>query len=420
MKQSFSSYRDPELTRAGQEKAVQRGALFRTYLSENGFQNPIVGASLLMRAQQTAFLMMSPDYDAQEYLKTLFVVPFVSETGPRFWFQTDDNKPMTDESQKRQVLSLPGKKPSLTTVLRPVPNPLPSKSEIPDIKKFKGWLAQYYTTLRQIVQQEVPRFTEEHQEQYEELENANQRLAGRIAGLRANAATPFGLRSEARRARLQRERNTLRTRRNALNRLRALADTGLASSTPFVLFTHGNFIAEFIKDVTRGHVKIAKDDRPNYSAFEFQVTLVPNQPPTIQYRGPVAYDNGADADPESPYTSTSAIDPAEECAEGGDRCRISACTRRSANVYVRTRRQRPAAPVAPFAPAPPAPLRLNLAVKPKTPYPLRQETSLGNVQYYGDNNDANANNAQQGGSKRRHTRKHRVHFHRKTHKRTIR
>jgi len=393
----FSRVEGHELTRAGQEEASNSSSLFRKYLEDNGLYNPIVGASVLLRAQQTAYLMMKSD--------PLFVVPYLSEAGPRFWFQTEDNKPFKTAAEKRQVLSLPGKKPSLETTLRPVPDPFPPKGELPDPQKLIGWIGNYYTTLKTIVLEKAPRFTNENQARYNELANMNSKIAQRMTRLQ----TGVGLRTNAIRANLRQRRNALRVQREALNRKRELATPlSLSSPPPLVLFTHGNFIAQFVQKVTGGRVKLAKEDRPNYSAFEFEVTLVPGREPTIVYRGRIVYDGDADTNPATPYTSSSKIDTAKECEEGGDRCRISACTRRSANVYAPgATRRRPSNLRAP-APSSNASLRLMVPEKPSVPSPPSLPSLTGNIGYYGEEEEEEQDLQQYGG--RRQTRRRRVHF----------
>ena len=146
MGQSFSSYKDPELTRAGQEKAINRGIPFRAYLETHQLFNPIVTASVLMRAQQTAFLMMSPDYRNREYLEKLAIVPYASEVGSALWFKTDDNTPLRSEDQAR-IMSIRYKTPGIVGRRMYIPNPLPSDASTPSPAKFIQWLNATYMQL---------------------------------------------------------------------------------------------------------------------------------------------------------------------------------------------------------------------------------------------------------------------------------
>jgi broad specificity phosphatase PhoE len=244
--QWFTTYTDPELTRAGKDKAVHRGGLFRAYLNQQGIEEPIVGASVLMRAQQTAFLMMGADQ--------IYVVPYISEKGPAWFGETEDNKPVRPNdrrlmAEKERIMRSIGVT-DLAQALVPAPSPLPADANKPSIPKFKAWLKNTYPSLTE----SAPR--------------------------------------------------------------------------PLVLFTHGNYIAQFIKDITRGATQIDREDRPNYSVFEFEVTLRPNADPLIRYvggRAPIAYDDGANADPSSPYEFTSKIDGDKECEFEGDQCRKPVC-----------------------------------------------------------------------------------------------
>jgi broad specificity phosphatase PhoE len=261
MGQSFSSYRDPELTRAGQEKAIQRGHLFRKYLLSNNLLNPIVTASILMRTQQTAFLMMSADTESNR-LKQLAVIPYVSEIGSSFWFQTNENKRIPVDDQEEIM----GRKTLLGHRIF-VPQPLPSDADIPSPAKFISWIENNYNDLRYA-------FPE----------------------VALTSSLP-----------------TVRTRSDPLR--------------PLVVFTHGNFIQTFIKYVTKTYphastVSIEKSDRPNYSAFEFTVYILPSGRFRIQYDSRIQY--------STPFMENSkTLNIEEECDGDGDMCRYRVCPVRS-------------------------------------------------------------------------------------------
>ena len=91
---------------------------------------------------------------------------------------------------------------------------------------------------------------------------------------------------------------------------------------PVVLFTHGNYIQQFIKHVTKSNP--AGLDRPNYSAFQFNVEMKPTGP-RITYDGPIPYAADMDSASNIPYAISNRIDKEEECADGGDRCITAAC-----------------------------------------------------------------------------------------------
>jgi bisphosphoglycerate-dependent phosphoglycerate mutase len=259
MGQSFSSYKDPELTRMGQEKAINRGLLLRAYLETHTLFNPIVAASVLMRAQQTALLMMSPDYRNEDYLEKIAIAPYVSEKGPAYWFQTDDNKPYRKEEQAR-ILSIHYKTPALVGRRMYIPEPFPVDAQTPSPAKFIQWLTHYYATMSKVV-----------------------------PSLQMNESEPPN------------------TRR------------------PVILFTHGNYIQQFIKYVTKASpVRIEKSDRPNYSAFSFTVEMRPAGF-HITYDGPVSYAAELDSNSELRYNESNTIDAKGECAGGGDRCISAAC-----------------------------------------------------------------------------------------------
>lgn len=79
-------YTDPELTIEGQKHAIEFGKDFRQSLEDDGLV-PVVGASVLMRAQQTADLLFNPE--------KIFIVPHVAEME-----STLDNIPRDKYKQK--------------------------------------------------------------------------------------------------------------------------------------------------------------------------------------------------------------------------------------------------------------------------------------------------------------------------------
>jgi broad specificity phosphatase PhoE len=79
-------YSDPELTIEGRKHAFEFGKDFRQSL-ENDNLIPVVGASVLIRAQQTADLLFNP--------KKILIVPYVAEIGSSF-----DNIPRDKYKQK--------------------------------------------------------------------------------------------------------------------------------------------------------------------------------------------------------------------------------------------------------------------------------------------------------------------------------
>jgi bisphosphoglycerate-dependent phosphoglycerate mutase len=305
MGQSFSSYKDPELTRAGQEKAINRGILFQEYLEAHELFNPIVAASVLMRAQQTALLMMSPDYRNKDYLEKIAIAPYVSEKGPAYWFQTDDNKPYRKEEQAR-ILSIQYKTPALVGRRMYIPEPFPVDAQTPSPAKFIQWLTDYYATMSKVVPSLQMNESEPPNTRRRELMNwLEQHRVGVGAG--APVRTPAEIETE-RKVRVE------------------LAKIDLPSlRRPVILFTHGNYIQQFIKYVTKASpVRIEKSDRPNYSAFSFTVEMRPVGF-HITYDGPVSYAAELDSNSELRYNESNTIDAKGECAGGGDRCISAAC-----------------------------------------------------------------------------------------------
>jgi broad specificity phosphatase PhoE len=260
--QTFVTYTDPELTRAGIVKAIHRGKLFRDYLLNNEHPNPIVGASVLMRAQQTAFLMMSPSYRGGDYLQNLYVVPYVSEVGASWFFPQEDNRPM---KPNEKVAVLGKSTPALASHLRYVPASFPADAATPNPAKFVQWLQTNYQTL--------------------------------------NGDEP--------------------------------------GNSPVVIFTHGNYILEFIKYVMKRYPgrhgdAVSKKDRPNYTAFKFNVRLnALGNIESIVWSNIIPYASEVDQDPDAPYSVTTRIDTRKECEGEGDRCRKSTCSSRLQHVFSR-------------------------------------------------------------------------------------
>lgn len=268
--QQFITYTDPELTRMGEIKAKNRGLYFREYLENRGIVNPIVGASLLTRAQQTAFLMMSPDYNDGQYLNSLYVVPYVSEVGSSWFYPREDNKPLKRDDKIALVRS---KTPALLSVLRYVPMPYPDDALTPSPAKFIQWLGT----------------------NYQALNDGNAEIIGR----------------------------------------------------PLIVFSHGNYILQFIKYVLKMYPGLAhaapvtKEDRPNYTAFQFTVNMRQdnNAVRSIQWEEIADYAREVDSDPNADYTETKRIDTLKECADAGDLCRKRACSGRLQHPFFRADRR---------------------------------------------------------------------------------
>jgi broad specificity phosphatase PhoE len=271
--QQFITYTDPELTRAGKVKAINRGKLLRDYLEESGLQNPIVGASVLIRAQQTAFLMMSPDYREGDYLENLYVVPYVSEVGSSWFYPREDNRPL---KTAEKVAILKKTTPALLSHFRYVPADYPQDAATPSPDKFVQWLRTNYPMLNE-------------------------------------------------------------------------QEPGEGQNRPIIIFTHGNYILQFIKYVMKIYPgrhadPISKKDRPNYTAFKFNVSLdARGNISTIGWDGILPYASEIDEDPEAPYSVTTQIDTSKECVGEGDLCRKRVCSGSSQHPFFTAERRNPLA-----------------------------------------------------------------------------
>jgi broad specificity phosphatase PhoE len=105
-KESIPKYRfthtdilDPGLTRKGQDDAQKNGMKLRGKLISNyGDIAPMVCASVLLRTQMTAYLMMNPNLN-NTY--EIHILPYISEVG-----NTDDNKPRNFAQQQEMLNKL--------------------------------------------------------------------------------------------------------------------------------------------------------------------------------------------------------------------------------------------------------------------------------------------------------------------------
>jgi len=127
--------KDPELTAYGRVKAQQMGLRMRRILEkEVGGQPIVVGASCLIRTQQTAYYMLQPN--------KMIIVPYISEVGP-----SGDNYPVTPEEQATILSTKTCGWPDFSekrdfSYFDAVPNP-----RTPDPGKFINWLTKNYSRL---------------------------------------------------------------------------------------------------------------------------------------------------------------------------------------------------------------------------------------------------------------------------------
>jgi len=122
-------YSDPELSYEGRRHLHRLGPLFRKQL-EN--KNPVVCASGLIRAQQTAYGMT--------YANKIFVVPHICETGS--YIQTPDNTPLSP-SEQEAVLRETCQMNLISRLDRTHYIP----TDLSNFEKFKEWFAQHWSAL---------------------------------------------------------------------------------------------------------------------------------------------------------------------------------------------------------------------------------------------------------------------------------
>lgn len=325
-----SSYMDPELTRLGQIKAKNRGDAFRDALKRRGMAYPIVMASMLMRAQQTAFLMMDmpmTEIVIQNLLSNwpitappkIYIAPYVSELGSRFWFKTADNIPYRPSEQLR-IMELEGKTPFLNEYgqdsrerIESKRHPFPQDAIEPSPARFIDWL----TTFIEYMNENYPKYIYLHADipisENMALRNAESALE-RIQAMHPGESLPS---------------YALPHLETKIARQKYKAETRERLKRPVVLFTHGNYILEFIKYVLsksripsyeRPRIPSKKgDDLLNYNAFEFNATMIDGKL-HFEYIGPFMY-----APFDSPeYTESAYLNKDTEC-EYGDGCIKPVC-----------------------------------------------------------------------------------------------
>jgi len=102
--------RDPELCKSGILHAIDTGKALQTKLRAEG-RTPIVGASVLMRAQQTAYLMLGNSLNEDN---KIHILPYISESGARANVGGEkgpgyDNIPLPPTQQRRfYTMYMPG------------------------------------------------------------------------------------------------------------------------------------------------------------------------------------------------------------------------------------------------------------------------------------------------------------------------
>lgn len=94
-------YRDPELSRVGLQRCVQRGPLFQALLKKLGWKTYVLAASSLFRAQSTAYHMIATFRSPVRNQRTVHVFPHIAEKG-----LTLDNVPLSRQAQQDALRKL--------------------------------------------------------------------------------------------------------------------------------------------------------------------------------------------------------------------------------------------------------------------------------------------------------------------------
>lgn len=125
-----TSIMDPGLTRGGIIKATERGAMLRQALADP----PLVCASTLVRAQQTALFMLDPWITPEN---KLHILPYMSEVG---LFKTRDNtpRPLPDQLEFLRRQGISDIEHRLDTSNLGVPD-----ANTPSLGKFKEFLGGF-------------------------------------------------------------------------------------------------------------------------------------------------------------------------------------------------------------------------------------------------------------------------------------
>jgi len=241
------TYTDPELTTWGRKKAKALGPYLEASLSDPFF---IVGASCLLRAQQTAYYMLEPE--------RLVIVPYISEKGiggENYAFSPKAQATILEQYTCGDINFAPKRDWSY---FDSAPN-----ASVPNTNKFLAWLKNNYNKL--------------------------------------------------------------------------VGSSGKVIGTPLVLFSHGIFIRDFIKEqMTRTDLNpfpdvpihtigsktldtLLHDNMKNYTAVRFRVTFDEDDN-SIKITEIEFVDYDQDAPKDYPYSKD--LDVTEECKVDGCRKRV--------------------------------------------------------------------------------------------------
>jgi broad specificity phosphatase PhoE len=122
-------YSDPELSYEGRLHLHRLGLLFRKQLE---MKNPVVCASGLIRAQQTAYGMTHAD--------KIFVVPHICETDS--YIQTADNTPLSQPEQEAVL-----QETCQTDLIGRLDRTHYIPTDLSNFETFKQWFAQHWSAL---------------------------------------------------------------------------------------------------------------------------------------------------------------------------------------------------------------------------------------------------------------------------------
>ena len=213
-KKDYHSILDPGLTRKGIFDAREQGKKFRGKLKSNyGDITPIVCASVLLRAQMTAYMMMNPNLNKEYDIR---ILPYISEVIYPI-ITMDDNKPRNFKEQKQMLDSL-------------------------GLTEFKNMKRIGYTGYKDDKQSDMitPNFT-----------LFTRQLKGELC-------------------RKNKDENRIRsvpptTRCSVKNKMVNISERDTRTNyAPIIIVTHGQTISNFLKEMGS---PIDKSDRPNFSAF---------------------------------------------------------------------------------------------------------------------------------------------------------
>lgn len=215
-KESIPGYRythtdilDAGLTRKGMDDARKQGIKLRGKLISNyGYIEPIVCASVLLRTQMTGYLMMNPNLENTYDIR---ILAYISEAG-----STDDNKPRNFEQQKKMLDKL---NPTFIKMNR---IGYTDYKKPQDADKLKPNFPMFIKELKELCN-----------------ENANEKKT---------------------------IKSVTTTRCSVKNKIVNISERDTRTAyAPIVIVTHGHVLEEFFE--TMGRKLKDKSERPNFSAF---------------------------------------------------------------------------------------------------------------------------------------------------------